>query len=651
MPVVDTQESPSAPGAGGETTYDPARPPEPTRHVPRMRYMPGLDGLRAVAVLGVLFYHADVSWMPGGFLGVDVFFVLSGYLITALLLAEFRNKREISLKQFYLRRARRLLPALFLVLGAVSLFAVIFLPEEITKLRGDVIAALGYATNWYQIFHHQSYFDAVGRPPMLQHLWSLAVEEQFYLVWPLLVVGMLKLWKGRRRPMLIATLSGVAASTILLTALSVSRGYPLAHDPSRVYFGTDTRISTMLVGAALALVWAPSRLSERVPRGGIQVLDAIGVIALAVLLWIFFTVSQFSNALYRGGFLGVAVVSAVVIAVTVHPAAHLSAWVLGHKPLRWLGERSYGIYLWHWPIFMVTRPTLDIWLTGFPNLVLRFALTIGAAALSFRYVEQPVRQGALGRWYKAVREAKGAERARVASHTAATTGVVALGVVLVTVGLATARPARLTPGLAAVVATPNTTATTVTTAPATTPATAAPNPALPRVAAIGDSVMLGATPALAAQVPGVWVNAQVSRGFGNGIDLIRSLHDNNQLGDTVVVHLGTNGVITDGQMEALLAILEGPQARGLREPEGAAQLGGAGQRGARGVGAAVPERRAHRLAQPRRRAPGVLLPRRDPPAARRRAVLRRSHRAADAGQPVSAAGPVRPAPQEQEDRA
>ena len=241
--------------------------------------MPGLDGLRAVAVLGVLFYHADVSWMPGGFLGVDVFFVLSGYLITALLLAEFRNRQEISLKQFYLRRARRLLPALFLVLGAVSLFAVIFLPEEITKLRGDVIAALGYATNWYQIFHHQSYFDAVGRPPMLQHLWSLAVEEQFYLVWPLLVVGMLKLWNGRRRPMLYATLGGVAASTILLTVLSVvarlpARPRPVArvlrhrhahlHDVGRR--GARTRVGTVTTLGARAARWCASARRDRRDR-------------------------------------------------------------------------------------------------------------------------------------------------------------------------------------------------------------------------------------------------------------------------------------------------------------------------------------------------------------------------------------------------
>src|SRR6478735_5957251 len=210
---------------------------ETTRHYVRMRYMPGLDGLRAFAVTGVLLYHADLSWIPGGFLGVDVFFVISGYLITSLLLAEFKNQGRIGLGQFYLRRARRLLPALFLVLGVVGLFAVIFLPDEVVKLRGDTIAALLYGTNWWQIFRNVSYFEAAGRPPLLQHLWSLAVEEQFYLIWPLLLFGMLKLWNGRRRPMLVTTLVMITVSIALMVGLSVSRGYPIDQDPSRVYYG------------------------------------------------------------------------------------------------------------------------------------------------------------------------------------------------------------------------------------------------------------------------------------------------------------------------------------------------------------------------------------------------------------------------------
>ncbi len=559
MQTVDRRGSarPEGPGPAGR---------KPTRPLVRMQYMPGLDGLRALAVTAVLLYHAEtVTWMPGGFLGVDVFFVLSGYLITSLLLAEFRNQSRIGFKQFYLRRARRLLPAVFLLLGVVSLFAVVFLPDELTKLRSDVIAALTYSTNWWQIFRNQSYFEAIGRPGLLQHLWSLAVEEQFYFVWPLLFAGMLKLWKGRRRPILLATLGGAAASTLLMIVLSVSRGYPLDHDPSRVYLGSDTRVSTMLIGAALALVWSPWLLSSRVPRQGVAVLDAIGFAALAAMLWIFANVSEFSTGLYRGGFTVVAVVAALLIAVTVHPAAHLSRWLFGLRPLRWIGERSYGIYLWHWPIYQVTRPQLDIGLTGTANLLLRLGLTIGAAELSYRFVEEPIRHGALGRWLTRLRESRGAERRQLAGNAALIGSAVALGVVLATVGLASGRPAPIPPGLdvaAAASRSPATTATTLPaattpTAPGATAATRPPGaPVPPRVTAVGDSVMLGAKAALQQALGDVNVDAATSRQFGTGIDIVRGLKVAGLLSDTVVIHMGTNGVITGGQMETLMDILK-----------------------------------------------------------------------------------------------
>jgi peptidoglycan/LPS O-acetylase OafA/YrhL len=552
--AVDTPTSARAHAGGGEAA---GATPETSRHFVRMRYMPGLDGLRAIAVTAVLLYHADLDWIPGGFLGVDVFFVISGYLITSLLLAEFRNQGKVGLGQFYLRRARRLLPALFLVLGTVSLFAVVFLPDEVTKLRGDVVAALVYGTNWWQIFRNVSYFEAAGRPPMLQHLWSLAVEEQFYLIWPLLLWGMLKLWHGRRRPMLLATLGGIVASTGLMTILSMSRGYPIDHDPSRVYYGTDTRAFILLVGAVLAMVWAPWRLSSRTAPGGRLVLNLLGIGSLLGLGWMFLNVSEFSIDLYqRGGFLLCALLSATAIAVTVHPAADLSRMFLGLKPMRWIGERSYGLYLWHWPVYMITRPQLDTGITGTPNLIMRLAITVALAELSFRYVEQPIRQGALGRWFKAMRAATGSERVRMGATSAVTVGCVCLGVVLVTVGLANGRPAPIPPGFdtsrAAAAQTPATTPS-VTAAP---PGATNPTPGLARVTAIGDSVMLGAKTALEQRLGSVVVNAQVSRQFGTAIDIIRLLKQANQLSEVVVVHMGTNGVITQGHMDAIMDLLK-----------------------------------------------------------------------------------------------
>ncbi len=565
--AVDTRTSArsDADGAGtGAAEGGVTAKPETGRHLVRMRYMPGLDGLRAFAVTAVLLYHADLSWIPGGFMGVDVFFVISGYLITSLLLAEHRNKARVGLGQFYLRRARRLLPALFLVLAVTSLFAVVFLPDEVTKLRSDVVAALVYGTNWWQIFRNVSYFEASGRPPLLQHLWSLAVEEQFYLIWPLMLAGMLKLWHGRRRPMVLTTTAMITVSIALMIGLSISRGYPIEHDPSRVYYGTDTRAFTLLIGAVLAMFWAPWRLSKRTPPGGRMILDVLGICGLVGLGYMFVEVSEFSPGLYRGGFVVCSLLAALVIAVTVHPAADLSRFFLGLKPMRWIGERSYGIYLWHWPVFMITRPQLDISITGTPNLLLRLGVTVALAELSYRYVEQPIRQGALGRWFKSMRAAKGSEQMRMGIVSTVTAGALCLVVVLIAVGLANGRPAPPPPGLDAAAAASQTPvpSTVPTTTPQNTvpgavpPPVTQPAPVVPRVTAIGDSVMLGAKTALEQRLGSVRVDAAVSRQFGTAIDILRAWHDQGLLSETVVVHMGTNGIITQGHIDAIMDILK-----------------------------------------------------------------------------------------------
>jgi peptidoglycan/LPS O-acetylase OafA/YrhL len=544
------------------TRPDRAEPPDvgdfrPTLDTPgvttRMRYVPGLDGLRAISVTAVLLFHADITWMTGGFLGVDVFFAISGYLITSLLLAEFRNRGGVNLKQFYLRRARRLLPALFLLLASVTVFAIIFLPDEVRSLRADVFSALGYATNWWQIFQHQSYVAAQGRPPLLRHLWSLAVEEQFYLVWPLILLALMRVFKGARKPMLISTLGLAALSFGLMLVLSFGHDFSVT-DPSRVYYGSDTRIFTMLIGAALAMVWSPWKLHEDIPRQARTTLDVVGGLALVGLLVSFTSAHYQSNVLFRGGFLGVALLSCAVIAVAVHPAARLGTIVLGVRPLRWIGERSYGIYLWHWPIFMVTRPGLDTDITGWANTAMRFALTIVAAELSFRFVEEPIRHGSLGRWFAALKQTSGPEKRAMIGRTLATTGVVLLGVTVAGVGLAAAQSPRLEAGLQFLVSSSSTTTTTSTTAPpaGAPPTQAAPPPA---VTAIGDSVMLGAKGALEAKIPGIQVNAAVSRQFGTAIDIIEQLKAAGQLSPVVVVHLGTNGTITDGHMQRLKDLL------------------------------------------------------------------------------------------------
>src|SRR3712207_4059108 len=231
-----------------------------------LSYLPGLDGLRALAVMAVLLYHADPRWMPGGYLGVEVFFVISGYLITALLLSEWQQHSHIDLKNFWLRRARRLLPALYLLLLVTLAFAVVALPDEVARLRVDALAAFGYVTNWYLVLGQHSYFETVGRPSLLQHLWSLAVEEQFYVLWPLLLsvtlwgVASRRRWSRRRLALSIA-LVGAVGSALVMAIL-----YQPGVDPSRVYYGTDTRVAGLLFGAALAFVWVPGQVPRWVER-------------------------------------------------------------------------------------------------------------------------------------------------------------------------------------------------------------------------------------------------------------------------------------------------------------------------------------------------------------------------------------------------
>ncbi len=397
--------------------------PEPVRS--GQRYMPGLDGLRALAVLAVIAYHEQLGWAPGGLLGVGVFFTLSGYLITDLLLGQWARSGGLNLGDFWLRRARRLLPALFVMLAVVTAWVTVVSPSRLASLRGAVAAAATYSSNWFYIYTHNSYFARFAPPGPLDHLWSLAVEEQFYLVWPWLLLLGVYVVRGRRpnavRWLALPTLVLAAASAVAMLML-----YHPGYDPTRIYEGSDTRACGLLIGAALAMVW-PSRRTARTALWSRVVLDGAGFAGLAVVGLMIWRVGQYSAFTYQGGLVLLSVATAGVVAAVACPGTLVGA-ALGWKPLRWIGVRSYGIYLWHYPVIILTSPANSP--EDLPRAALQVAASIGIAALSWRFVEEPIRHGALERAWKRMRSrtAWQGQSAGVGSWAAVTGGamVVAL---------------------------------------------------------------------------------------------------------------------------------------------------------------------------------------------------------------------------------
>jgi peptidoglycan/LPS O-acetylase OafA/YrhL len=351
----------------------------------RFRYQPALDGVRAVAVLAVIAYHFGGD-LTGGFLGVDVFFVLSGFLITSLLIAEWKGSGRINLPGFWTRRARRLLPALLIVLVAVVVWAALAAQSaRLPGIRGDSLWTLFYGVNWHFIASGQSYFEQFLGASPLRHAWSLAIEEQFYLVWPLVTFACLWLGKGRLRVLTGACVAGIAASSLAMAAL---------YDPidrSRAYYGTDTRAHGLLIGALLAIVlttWVPK---GRVVSGALQVAGIGGAVAVGAAMIVVTDMTVFT---YKGGLVLFELAVAAVIAAVVQPFGTPLRAVLSLPPMRWIGQVSYGVYLWHWPVLIALdeeRTGLD----GWPLTFVRLAFTFGAAAASYYLFEQPIRRGDL----------------------------------------------------------------------------------------------------------------------------------------------------------------------------------------------------------------------------------------------------------------
>jgi peptidoglycan/LPS O-acetylase OafA/YrhL len=535
------------------------------------RRAPGLDGVRALAVLAVIGFHEGASELSGGFLGVDVFFVLSGFLITDLLATRFDRSGRVDLKDFWTRRARRLLPALAVMLIVVTAAATVIEPTQGDSLRLALLGAVTYTSNWYQILHHVSYFASLGlfrAPPPLDHLWSLAIEEQFYLIWPL-VLWLLIFRLNGRRARVTATLI-LAAMSALAMALEYSPG-----DPSLVYYGTDTHASALLIGAALALALPLASLAP-LPAAQVRRLDAAGVVGLVVLAWAAGHFSGNDRAVYPAGLILAAVGAAGLVAAAA--GGGVIAAMTSLPPLRWVGIRSYGMYLWHWPVIALATAITGPGPTSPWLWLIEAAVTIALATASWRFIETPIlRDGfwaACRRWGLLIENGlrpAGARRQVVPMMVAAT----ALTAVAVA-GWGIARPVSAAPsGLLQQVAQGQriSAASQATAAGAQptghAPAVAGPSPSpacrtsaarLPKVSgrqvtAIGDSVLVAAAAALNAALPRVYIDAEVGRAMVNGLAVIQSLAADGELRHYVVVGLGTNGPVSAAQIRQLRRLI------------------------------------------------------------------------------------------------
>ena len=449
------------------------------------------------------------------------------------------------------------------MLAVVATAVVIWYPDAARQLIGDTIASAFYVNNWWYILADQSYFEFTGRPPLLKHLWSLAVEEQFYLIWPLVVFLVMR--RMGRRGVLAIALVFALLSTVWMTVLSINSGFPELADPSRAYFGTDAHAMGLLIGAGLACAWRPGRLPETIRRGAVITLTTVGVLALGIVVSFFLWVGEFTPWLYqRGGFALLAIVVAALIATATHPAIPLGRW-LGRQPMRYIGQRSYGLYLWHWPIFMVTRPMLDIPLDGVGLFILRMVLTFGVAELSYRFIEIPIRRGALERWVTAWRGAEGAQRRQRTRQgvIAITATVLAIGLLGVGLGRAASQAAPVPQDVAEAIGVADGGPTEVSIddiddiddsadAAASPTSTGSASPAASGepvqvdngpMSLIGDSVLLGARKTVQQVIPGARVDAAVSRMPGAFVGRVKKLKKRNKLAPIVVLHPGTNGVL------------------------------------------------------------------------------------------------------------
>ncbi len=502
------------------------------------KYIAPIDGLRAIAVAAVLLYHLGINWIPGGFLGVDLFFVISGYVITRLLLDSIEESSALDLRAFYAARLRRLFPSLLLLIASTTVIVAVWAPDAAKRFFTDIPFVLTGSNNWRLVANHQDYFAAIGRPPLLQHTWSLAVELQFYLIWPLILLGILKYFGKKniaRGALSIATFSGLA---LFINSLNVDSAS--SSRISHIYFGSDTHSLGLFLGSALAVSWVPQNLSKQISQRAQDFVDFIGVIGLLGLLSTFLFIDESNATLYRIAFPLAAIFGCFTLTSLVHPASRFAP-LISKKPLLWIGQRSYGIYLWHWVIFQIMRPGVDLAGDVWAINVVRILIVLGLADISLRYVEIPIRRGELALWWRGLKYRTPSVRKR-GRVTVWLTGGLTLVVLASSATIAIYRHDHVKK--------------------IELQADANNAAALPIIQekkdglwVTGDSVILGIRAKLASHYSIALVNARVGRQIQELTDVVR-LDQPHVTGATVVLDLGNNNRLTRDSVETLFQLLQ-----------------------------------------------------------------------------------------------
>jgi len=503
-------------------------------------HIPAIDGLRAVAVIAVMLYHLGFSWIPGGFLGVDLFFVISGYVITRLLLDSIQQSGGLDLRAFYKARVRRLLPPLLLMIFGTALFVGVWAPETSRRLVSDAPFSIFGGMNWWLVFRHTDYFEAIGRPPLLQHTWSLAVEAQFYLVWPLVLLLILKQFGKKRIPgaaLLIAAVSGI---TLFIVSLSLDASS--SSQVSHVYFGTDTHSIGLFLGAALAVSWIPQNLKSEVSQRAQDFVDGIGVIGFIGIIGAFLLINETDATLYRLAFPLAGLFGCAILTSIVHPASRFAP-LLRSKVLVWIGERSYAIYLWHWIVFQLTRPSVDLAGQEWALYTVRFLIVLALADISLRWVELPVRTGAVESWFRGMKYRTKKVRLRQKTTVAASLILILSATALISanaISISDKAKSNLEKEL------------TQEISPSDNPQPIISNSVQPSLWVTGDSVILGIRYELGDQRSIGLINARVGRQAPELLEVIK--HDKLSVGDSpVIFDLGNNNALTRQQVSDIFA--------------------------------------------------------------------------------------------------